>query len=229
MSYYHKYIHSFWLPLLALIGILIVRTIGIINGSRIIYKVFPYITYLIIFSIGISLIINLSRKNWTHAVLKLIISLFLILFFFIIVNPTDLFFSNLDIPKNIKYEKPVNLNSLSIDSIKKNKSYNENFYLSGELGIYETIVWIKPKEDGEIYLRAFEEVGNIELSASRLKERSKVRVTKNELTLYNQDFTIYEGVWEKYYIARIEIWMNPKVGQDYKLKDKVFLIDGWVR
>ena len=87
--------------------------------------------------------------------------------------------------------------------------------------------------DGEVYLRCYEATEGIELSASRLKEASTVEV-KNHTDFgpiaEGQQFTIYEGDWDDYYAARIEVWFrDAATKQERKLMEKVYRVEGWMR
>ena len=43
-------------------------------------------------------------------------------------------------------------------------------------------------------------------------------------------FTIYEGDWEDYYAARIEVWhKDASTQKETKLLEKVYRVDGWMR
>ena len=45
-----------------------------------------------------------------------------------------------------------------------------------------------------------------------------------------QRFTIYEGDWFDYYAARIEVWFkDTKTGDEKKLLEKVYRVEGWMR
>ena len=75
---------------------------------------------------------------------------------------------------------------------------------------------------------------NIELSSSRLKEKSsiKIEVTNDEIKRFgtNDNFTIYEGDWGQPYLARFEVWFNPDdYGGEFKVLEKNYVIEGWMR
>ena len=74
---------------------------------------------------------------------------------------------------------------------------------------------------------------NIPLSEDRLEERSRVEIdsTTSFTKLVNkQEFTIYEGDWEDYYAARVEVWYrNAATKQERKLLEKVYRVEGWMR
>ena len=45
-----------------------------------------------------------------------------------------------------------------------------------------------------------------------------------------KEFTIYEGDWGDYYAARIEVWhRDANTGEEKKLMDKVYRVEGWMR
>ena len=100
-------------------------------------------------------------------------------------------------------------------------------------GIYQYWFSYPPLPDGEVFLRCFESTENIELSASRLREASTVAVKDhNEFgtVVDKQQFTIYEGDWGDYYAARIEVWhQDANTGEETKLMEKTYRVDGWMR
>ena len=99
-------------------------------------------------------------------------------------------------------------------------------------GIYHYAFYWPALSDGEIYLRCFEATKNTELSASRLKPRTTVRVFgHNEFgqVVPPTEFTIYEGDWEDYYAVRVEVWHKPTGGEPHKLMEKIYRMEGWMR
>lgn len=115
-------------------------------------------------------------------------------------------------------------------------STNSNSWLqiwNGEQGgIYHYAFYWPALSDGEIYLRCFEATKNTELSASRLKPRTTVRVFgHNEFgqVVPPTEFTIYEGDWEDYYAVRVEVWHKPTGGEPHKLMEKIYRMEGWMR
>lgn len=104
----------------------------------------------------------------------------------------------------------------------------------GGKGIYTAEIWVNPGEEGYIYLKAFETTKNISLSEPRLKEDTNEYIgysdDANEVYSSFVNFTIYEGDWGDYYLARFEVWfVSSKSGQERKLMEKVFKIEGWQR
>ena len=98
-------------------------------------------------------------------------------------------------------------------------------------GIYRYMATVNPGEEGEVYLRAYEVTKGTRLSASRMKQRTLEKVTGGgeQVIGIGKEFTIYEGDWNKYYAARIEIWFIPaNGGKPRKLKEKLFRVQGWM-
>ena len=98
-------------------------------------------------------------------------------------------------------------------------------------GIYRYMATVNPGEDGEVYLRAYELTKGTRLSAERIKQRTieKVVGAGEKIVGIGKEFTIYEGDWDKYYAARIEIWFIPaNGGKPRKLKEKLFRVQGWM-
>jgi len=67
-----------------------------------------------------------------------------------------------------------------------------------------------------------------------LPKRSSIKVENatNELMTFRRDnhFTIYEGDWGRPYAVRFEVWFRPdNNGQERKLIEKIYKIEGWMR
>lgn len=227
------YFKTWWIPILTLIGLLIFIVFGLLNGSRFIFKIYPYLTLIICTSIIISFLIILFSKKWYLAIVQLFIGVFAILTFYLMFYPSDLLFSNLEIPKNIEYQIPIELQTRnSADSILNLNKSNREFIIAnyGQPGMYKSFIYINPKENGTVFLKAFELVGNIELSSDRLRKKTEINVKKNDNKTYSQEFTIYEGVWGSKYVARFELWfISDNRQKEYKLSEELVLIEGWVR
>ncbi|WP_282144302.1 hypothetical protein [Cellulophaga baltica] len=154
----------------------------------------------------------------------------------------DTFADNLELPKNIILEKPIdtkmgeNFDGIRPDSIQqiiKNK-IDFQLYNSFQPGLYEYDLWINSKKNGTVFLKAFEITQEVELSASRLKESSSLRIsiTNDSIKRFktDDDFTIYEGDWGKPYGARFEVWFKPDNDEnEMKLLEKNYVIEGWMR
>ena len=79
----------------------------------------------------------------------------------------------------------------------------------------------------------FEVTDNIELSAPRLQNASTVEVKNHSgfgIIANRKRFTIYEGDWGDYYVARIEVWhRNATTKEETKLMEKNYRVEGWMR
>ncbi|UII20540.1 hypothetical protein [Fulvivirga ligni] len=153
-----------------------------------------------------------------------------LLIFYVMFYPRDLFFSNQQIPENTDFELPINLNNKSsVDSLMAMKNSNFEILLAnyGQPGMYKSFVWTDLNEEGELYLKAYDAIHNFELV--RITERTELKVSKGESPI-SQEFTVYDGVWESYYLARFEVWFKPTDGTDeQKIGEQTFKVEGWIR
>jgi hypothetical protein len=143
-------------------------------------------------------------------------------------------FYNIEIPKNLKFEKPIEfLIDSQIDSLKKIKINDDKLVVIGNgYGGYNFYMWHKPIEKGEIYIKAFELTQNVRLSEWKLSHRTKNTITKlsNKYQLYQGSTVIDEGTFENFYPTRFELWFKSrKSGIEKKLTEKNYIIDGWDR
>lgn len=98
--------------------------------------------------------------------------------------------------------------------------YNYSFYISQEF------------DEGEIWLECYEVTDNIRLSKERVTDRTVQKITADDKGKYTEprEFTIYEGVWEEYYLARFEVWyIDYETRTKRKLTEKVYKVEGWMR
>lgn len=164
-------------------------------------------------------------------VILALVSLGSILMFY----PNDFFADDLEIPKNIRFEKPLgNFEILDrTDSVTIFKESNLNFNLVNffQQGTYDYYIWFKPTQTGDIFLKIFEITQNTPLSKERIESESRIQVKSGEdsLKLYQQHFTIYEGDWGKPYGARIELWFKPIRGKSFRVLQKNYVVEGWMR
>ncbi|MGY6650418.1 hypothetical protein [Wenyingzhuangia sp. IMCC45574] len=193
-----------------------------------------FLMSLTLFLIFILFFIEIYRRNW-HAVLVCFLFGFFLFFISFVVSfsDPDFYAVRLEIPENIEFKKPLELKTKEeYEDLKKSSFSDLRFELinSFQPGIYEYMFWYTPKQDGSVYLKVFEITQNDPLSVPRLTDRSKMKVAKGESTLVNKDFTIYEGDWGQYYVARIEVWFAPENNrEEYKLIEKNYIVEGWMR
>ncbi len=191
---------------------------------------------------------HLYIKKWFIAITQLasLIIGFITLIFFIVFlalyAPTDTFANNLELPKIVNLEYPINLGynqnlrahkSDSIFSLNKN-NISFQLYNSFQPGLFEYDLWLKTDKSGYVYIKAFEITKETELSSSELMYSTRLEIpnTKGKFKKFGtvNDFTIYEGDWEKPYGTRFEIWFISTNGEkNIKLLEKNYVIEGWMR
>ncbi|KGO91816.1 hypothetical protein [Flavobacterium subsaxonicum] len=184
-----------------------------------------------------SAIVQFIKLKWIKGLgqLALVVVLFQVVGFILVFYPVDFYANGLELPKDVKLELPIDLQDDADGAIalQNSEPYNLKFelaYSSSQPGIYTYYLWLKPKERGTIYLKAFEITENDQLSAESLKLRSSAEINSDNINLYSRRFTIYEGDWDQPYGARIEVWLKPdNGGKDYKLLQKNYKIEGWMR
>ncbi|MBR4130578.1 MAG: hypothetical protein IKU02_06615 [Bacteroidaceae bacterium] len=115
-------------------------------------------------------------------------------------------------------------------------SLDETTYLqvrnSFQGGIYEYSFYYPKLPEGIIYLKCYEVTENLPLSESRLARASCQQTNGTDhfaCLVDGKQFTIYEGDWGKYYAARIEVWFMDKKGNERKLLEKIYAVEGWMR
>jgi hypothetical protein len=149
-------------------------------------------------------------------------------------GPTsDSFGKDHPIPEGMDFEIPwaENAPTPAIDTLSVDSYFQLWNGIQGGIYLYSLTYPALP--DGEVYLRCYEATENIELSASRLKGATTVAVKGHTAfgpVVEKQQFTIYEGDWDDYYAARIEVWHHDaSTGQDTKLMEKTYRVEGWMR
>lgn len=197
-------------------------------------------------SVLISAIYLFTRKKWLTGLLSLGIFggtivafiFYSIAMFWIEQERPDEWAKNLKIPTNIQIDNPVDL---GFDEHRPgsitNRTVNQTdlqLYNSFQPGLYEFDFWTTEIDSGTIYLKAFEITQEYPLSTDRLPERSSVKVYNPTDSIKKfgttSHFTIYEGDWGQPYAARFEVWYKPdNGGQERKLFNKNFKIEGWMR
>ena len=245
-----KYIlQKWWLPLLLFILSSLIYFILIPSTDNNLLSLSDYFFLFTIVLLLIAGIWQLIKGKWYIGLLQLSVLfigyaglIFVITLMSLFGPDTDTFADNLELPKNVKLEYPIDLRmgdsfeGIRPDSIQKQtkKEISFQIYNSFQPGLYEYDLWIKSNESGTIFLKAFEITQEIELSVPRLKERSSIRIkeTNGEFKKFgtNDHFSIYEGDWGKPYGARFEVWFKPDNGtESKKLYEKNYVIEGWMR
>jgi hypothetical protein len=142
-------------------------------------------------------------------------------------------FYNIQLPENLKVEKPEEtISDEKIDLISENIQDDTILVVGTGYSGYNFYYWHKPQKKGLIYIRAFEITQNTELSKEKLfsETTKEIESVSDEFKLYKANSLIYEGTFEKYYPVRFELWFQPEGdNKPIKLAETKYLIDGWDR
>ncbi|MFN5182479.1 MAG: hypothetical protein ACK5D5_05600 [Bacteroidota bacterium] len=235
-----------WRPILLWLFAIIILLVDRFINSYILSVISIWILALSMLCLFISIIYQLSKKQWLKGFLTgivffgsvSVIIVYTIFAFFIETIDGDGWADNLKIPEGIKIEYPIDLTAdgQRPDSICNLIRSDQDFqlYNSFQPGQYEFDFWTGKIDSGTIYLKAFEITKEYGLSADRLKKSSEIRIYNSRDSVVkfstNSDFTIYEGDWGKPYAARFEVWyIEDKSGLEKKLFTKNYFIEGWQR
>ena len=237
-----KYLRTWWKPLVTFLLAVGILVGGLALESKLVYDVFPWVLFVLMVIVFVSAVYQILLKKWYLALLQVALTFgsWLMVSVLLSFYPNDFFADYLTIPKDIHFEKPLDLRTdvgmdpKNIDEIMNTNKNETSFEIANgsQPGIYEYYFWYRPKAFGSIYLKAFEVTQDLELSTERLPLRSKVEIkaVNQEIQLFTNDFTIYEGDWGKPYGARFEVWFKPQNGEpEYKLMEKNYEIEGWMR
>jgi hypothetical protein len=194
---------------------------------------------LVIIALLISWVLLLINKQWLKFLLSFTVSfvvgcILLIPLTLSAMSGPDGFGKDHPIPEGLEYNLPLPFESEKVEPV---DSLNNQTYLQIwndiQGGLYKYDFYYGSLGRGEIFLRCYEVTSNMALSEDRLIEESRVKVSpQNQFgqVVNKQSFTIYEGDWDDYYAARIEVWFkNAETNQESKLLEKVYRVEGWMR
>ena len=238
--------HYWWVPPVAMAALMLLDCLIMIANLPIIEAIVGYLFLAVLILILVSwaiLLVNKQRKKCLYSFLITILAggaLSIPVGLIGLYAPSsDLFGRRHSIPDGFAYNIPLEESSnpmVAIDSL-DTETYLQ-IWNGHQGGIYNYDFYYGPLPAGEISLRCYEATKNIRLSAKtawgdRIYESSKVAIdsTSSFSKLVNkQRFTIYEGDWGDYYAARIEVWhKDAKTGEETKLMEKVYRVEGWMR
>jgi hypothetical protein len=225
---FYKYFKVWWIPIVSFIIPFFIFLLGEGLKSDKIIDISLIVFFVNILGNIISAIVQIFIKKWYYLIPQILISGLLFVFVSIIFtfSPPDYYGANKEIPKNLEIYEPIDT--------EPTESELENFDLIlasfRQPGIYSYYTDFQPTEIGSFYIKAFEVTSNDNLSAKRMKHRSKLKVENLEPKLYLGEFSIYEGSWGDKYGARIELWFEPINGKkDYKITERNYVVEGWMR
>ena len=222
-----KYFTNWWVPIISYFFIFSVFILGCLLRRDWIIDIFLYLYFINVFGVFIWCIVQLFIKKWHHIILPIIIT-FLISSWLSVVfmfSPPDFYGVHKTIPNNIEIYKPIKRNPEEKDFL------NNHLVLSSQSqpGIYNYHTDFTPKNLGYFYIKVFEVTSNDKLSTERIKERSKIKINDLEPKIHIGRFTIYEGSWGHKYGSRIELWFKPYYNQEYKITERNYIVEGWMR
>lgn len=194
---------------------------------------------LVIIALLTSWVLLLINKQWLKALLSFIVSavvgcILLIPLTLSAMSGPDGFGKDHPIPEGLEYNLPLPFESEKVELVDSlnNKTYLQ-IWNDSQGGMYKYDFYYGSLGPGEVFLRCYEVTSNIPLSEDRLIEESRVSVSPQKQfgkVVNKQSFTIYEGDWDDYYAARIEVWFkDAETNQESKLMEKVYRVEGWMR
>ena len=253
------FIIKFWFvfPILyALFAFALILMINMNSLPAVIGNSVGILLLITLITLPVSWIVLLVNKRWWRCIASFVASVVIAvlsggaLFFAILAAmfapDTSTFGKDHPIPADLEYNLPhqyeyvcdsTGISSPVPDSVNVADVHNPDSYLQiwdgSQGGIYNYDFYYGPLPAGEIYLKCFEVTEDIPLSDYRLKKASTVEIkgtsTFSKL-VDKQRFRIYEGVWADYYAARIEVWFkDAETGDEKKLLEKVYRVEGWMR
>ena len=248
-----RLILRFWymLPLLAAVLLLILISMTTTYPS-ILENIIYCLLLLTLVMLAVSWVLLLSNKKWWRCIVSVVVSVVFVgvLGFYLIfaaMSAPDGFGKDHPIPAGLAYNLPLR-NEYVYDSISQTShqvpdtvdvidAHDADTYLQiwdgSQGGIYLYDLYYGPLPAGEIYLRCFEVTENIPLSESRISKESRVKIrptTAFTKVVDKQRFFIYDGDWNDYYAARIEVWFkDAATKKERKLMEKVYRVEGWMR
>lgn len=183
------------------------------------------------------LVLLLIRRKWIRGIVMLVLSLLILPIALFTMATTAMFAPDAyakqhPIPQGLKYEIPYDDLSVEvgIDSSDTN-SYLQIWRTLG--GCYTYDFYYPSLPAGTIFLRCFEAGTNDPLSENAIADFSAVghsATTDFSQIVKKEKFTIYEGDWDEYYAARVEVWHRDSLTQQEQiLLEKYYLVDGYMR
>lgn len=222
-----KYFTVWWIPIITYLIPILIFILGNILKKDDLIDLFLIVFFINVLGNIISAIVQIVIKKWYFIFPQLIVTIFLFIITSVIftLSPPDYYGANKTIPKNIKIEIPIeteiNEDDLIINDLK--------IATSSQPGIYTYYTNYQPNVNGSFFIRVFGITSNDKLSEKEILYRSKIIVNDLEIKMYSGEFVIYEGSWGDKYGARIELWYQPENGMEYKIMEKNYVVEGWMR
>ena len=233
-----KWIIKFWylLPILMIVFLLMLWAL-LFKEPTVWENVVGILLLLTMISLPVSWVVLLIDHKWGKALISFLATVVIgcvlgvPLCMFAAYAP-DGFGKAHPIPTGLVYELPLAEDSCLTEPI-DSLDINAYLILRGDYGVYFYDFYYGPLPAGEIYLKCYEVTENIPLSESSIEESSKVMIestTSFAKLVDKQRFSIFEGDYDDYYAARIEVWYkNAATKEEKKLVEKVYRVEGWMR
>ncbi len=255
-NFWERMTRYWWLMPLALLLFFFIDTLLVFISEYYMWAydvglVMEWITILAILAVGVLTIIiivrDFIRKSYKHAVICLLVSVLGVVVLYAwscyygkVAGSTPTYYAEKhpippDLEYNIPEDIPCYVSLPNRDSIVTECDTNSWLMLYGNTGLYYWDFYYPALPDGILYLRLFEVTKNEPLSYEQIKTKTKTYVSNHTAfghIKHNQEylFTIYEGDFERYYAARVEVWHRDTVThQERKLVEKIYRVDGWMR
>lgn len=223
-----KYFTIWWILIVTYIIPLTLFLMAITVKSDLLVDIVTVLFMINIIGNVISAIVQILIKKWYWLFPQIIITLIIYFFFstyLALANP-DFYGANKTIPTNIEIYEPISEEIVEID-LKENDFILQHSF---QPGIYNYFTSYKPKNLGTFYIKAYEITSNDRLSEERITIASSITLENIDDKTHSGKFTIYEGSWGDKYAARIELWFKPiNTNKDYKVIEKNYVVEGWMR
>ena len=227
LRYIKKYFTIWWIPIATNFLAIGIFFLGTLFKRDWIIDLFLIVFLLNVVGTIISSIVQIIIRKWYFIFPQLGLAAFLFYYFGIIMtySPPDYYGAHKEIPENIDFSNPL-------DSLPTSEEFEKHDFVlinNFQPGLYLYQTDHKPIKTGHFYVKAFEINSNDRLSGERMELRSKVVVDNLEPQIWKGEFTVYEGDWGDKYGSKMELWYQPSNGQEYKVEQRNFIIEGWQR
>lgn len=240
-----RFILKYWWTLNIALPVLIIAVASAMYLSEVLSNILSIFLLLILYALLFSQIILLCEKKWGKALISFLgaVGILVILWFPLVMaamSAPDFFGKKHPIPEGLEYYEPLGERfelsntknyPAEIDSLKP-ETYLQLWH-DDQGGMYLYDFYYPSLPSGDIFLRGYEVTKNIPLHLERLEPHSTVSIdstaTFSQL-VDNQTFTLYYGDWGDFYAARFEVWhRNAVTGEETKLLEKIYRVEGWMR
>lgn len=224
-----------WLrPLIFLLIAVALFVIGELLHNTSIQNVFLLILGVSLLTLFVSAGYQFLKRRWTKGILTMLISLAVVVSFFIY---TAWLYKDVPLLTNDDLEKlkptftEIHLPLNNLDTNAKTTSDFELYDSSG-LGLYKYELWINRMPKGEVYLKTLETSTNTPIKLDKIRNESTIQiynptdsVTLSHMTKESTPFYFDNYNQSETQTIRVELWFkNYASGQEKKLLEKLYKI-----